>query len=207
MKITVKNLSGAGSEIDSSIEAVEGDKGLQVVHDAVVAYNAAQRSGTACAKTRGEVAGSNKKPWRQKGTGRARAGEVRSPIWRGGGVTFGPRPRDFDKSMNKKARKLAFQKALTERIGDSELAVTEDLTLSAPKTKELIAALAKLGVDGTVLIVTAELDENIALAARNIPHVEIRVADTLNTYDVLRPDQIVITKEALSILEERLKKN
>src|SRR6185312_3481943 len=137
MKISIKDIKGKShGEHEVKFELVEGGKGTQAVHDVVVAYNAAQRMGTACTKNVGEVAGSNKKPWKQKGTGRARAGSFASPLWRGGGVVFGPRPRDFSKKVNSSTRQLALRKALTERIKAGDVMVLDDLKLSTSKTKD-----------------------------------------------------------------------
>src|SRR5262245_35590644 len=137
MKLSVKNSQGkAAGELEVKFELVEGGKGTQAVHDTVVAFRAAQRMGTACTKTAGEVAGTNKKPWRQKGTGRARAGSFQSPLWVGGGVVFGPRPRDYSKKVNARTKQLALRKALTERLKAGDVIVVDDLKLSSPKTKE-----------------------------------------------------------------------
>ena len=153
MQLTVTDQQGASQgELEVVFPIIENGKGTQAVHDVVVAYRAAQRSGTACTKTMGEVAGSGKKPWRQKGTGRARAGSFRSPLWRGGGVTFGPKPRDFSKKVTRKTRQLALRKALGERIKAGEVKVVEELKLDAPKTKAILGVLDKLQVDGTVLL-------------------------------------------------------
>lgn len=208
MKIEVKDINGKQQgEIEPGFALIENGKGTQAVHEVVVAYRAAQRSGTACAKTKGEVAGSGAKPWRQKGTGRARAGYKRSPVWRGGGVVFGPRPRDFSKKVNKKTRRLAFRKALSERLQAGEVIVLDELKLDEPKTRRMASILDNLGVDGTVLVVVKELENNVALACRNIPHVEINTSDLLNTYDVLKPDRLVITKDAFEQIGERLNKD
>src|SRR3954470_8597321 len=142
MKLTIKNSQGNDQgECDVRFALVEDGRGTQAVHDVVVAYMAAQRSGTACTKTMGEVAGSGKKPWRQKGTGRARAGSFASPLWRGGGVVFGPKPRDFSKKVTKKTKQLALRKALTERINAGEITVIEDIKLDSPKTKGFLGLL------------------------------------------------------------------
>src|SRR3954470_9464397 len=136
MKISIKNIEGKQSgELEVRFPLVEGGKGTQAVHDVVVAYRAAQRSGTACTKNVGEVSGSNKKPWRQKGTGRARAGSHQSPLWAGGGVVFGPKPRDFAKKVNARTRQLALRKALTERLKAGDVHVVSELKLDSPKTK------------------------------------------------------------------------
>src|SRR5277367_3393290 len=142
MKIAIKNLAGKNSgELETKFALVEDGKGTQAVHDAVTAYRAAQRSGTACTKTVGDVQGSNKKPWKQKGTGRARAGSLRSPLWAGGGVVFGPKPRDFSKKVSKKTRSLALRKALSERLKAGDVVVMDDLKLSSPKTKDFIKVI------------------------------------------------------------------
>lgn len=207
MKIKIQDTKGkSAGELEVKFAVIENSKGLQAVHDAVVAYNAAQRSGTACTKTVGDVAGTNKKPWRQKGTGRARAGSFRSPLWPGGGVVFGPKPRDFAKKINKKTRDLALRKALSERLKAGDVIVVDDLKLSAPKTKEMIAVLAALKLDGTTLIVQPDANKNLLLASRNIPDLAITTSDNLNTYDVLRPDKLVFTKSAFEKVEARLVK-
>ena len=206
MKVNVQNIKGDSvEELEINFDAFEDDsKGLQAVHDAVVAYRASQRSGTACAKTRSEVAGTGKKPWRQKGTGRARAGSKQSPIWRGGGVVFGPRPRSFRKDINKKTRKLALRKALSERLKAGEVLVVDQVQMDQPKTKDVIRLLDQLKVDGTALIVTGEVNANAQLSARNIPYVDVTTSASLNTYDTLKYDCLILTKDALSGLESRL---
>ena len=206
MKLTVKDLNGAQKgELEVKFELVEGGRGTQAVHDTVVAYQAAQRMGTACTKTVGEVSGSNKKPWRQKGTGRARAGSHQSPLWVGGGVVFGPRPRDFSKKVNAKTKQLALRKALTERLKSGDVQVLADFKLDSPKTKGFTAVLSKLDVKGTALVVDAAIDNNVRLASRNIQGIEVTTADNLNTYQVLRPNKLLVTKSALEKLEARLK--
>ena len=206
MKVNVQNTKGDSvEELEINFDAFEDDsKGLQAVHDAVVAYRASQRSGTACAKTRSEVAGTGKKPWRQKGTGRARAGSKQSPIWRGGGVVFGPRPRSFRKHINKKTRKVALRKALSERFKAGEVLVVDQVQMDQPKTKDVIRLLDQLKVDGTALIVTGEVNANAQLSARNIPYVDVTTSASLNTYDTLKYDCLILTKDALSGLESRL---
>src|SRR5437763_7449342 len=154
MKLTIKDNTGkSAGELEVKFPLVEGGRGTQAVHDAVVAYQAAQRMGTASTKTMGEVAGSGKKPWRQKGTGRARAGSFASPLWRGGGVVFGPKPRDFSKRISRKTRQLALRKALTERLNAGDVLVLEELKLESPKTKGFVDVISKLGIAGTALIV------------------------------------------------------
>lgn len=207
MKIKIQDTKGKSQgELEVKFALIENSKGEQAVHDAVTAYRAAQRSGTACTKTVGEVRGSNKKPWKQKGTGRARAGSVRSPLWPGGGVVFGPKPRDFTKKINKKTRQLALRKALSERLKAGDVLVVDDLKISAPKTKEMVALLAALKLDGTTLIVQPDINKNLLLASRNIPDLTVTTSDNLNTYDVLRPDKLVFTKSSFEKIEARLAK-
>src|SRR3989440_893250 len=145
MKLTIKNTKGKNQgELEVKFPLVEGGKGTQAVHDTVVAHQAAQRMGTACTKTMGEVAGSGKKPWRQKGTGRARAGSFASPLWRGGGVVFGPKPRDFSKKVSRKTKQLALRKALSERLRAGDVVVIDELKLESPKTKDFGRGLSAL---------------------------------------------------------------
>lgn len=207
MKLSVKNSQGkAAGELEVKFELVENGKGTQAVHDTVVAYRAAQRMGTACAKTVGEVSGSNKKPWKQKGTGRARAGSNQSPLWPGGGVVFGPRPRDFSKKVNNRTRQLALRKALSERLKAGDVVVVDDLKLSSPKTKEFISVMSALGLKGSTLIIAANVDKNLMLASRNLQKVSMATSDTLNTYDVLRPNHLLFTRSAFEKVEARLNK-
>ena len=205
MELDVKTLSGSDSgKIAVGFEFVEEGKGNQAVHDTVVAYMAAQRHGTAKTKDRGEVSGTGKKPWRQKGTGRARTGSSRTNIFTGGGVTHGPRPRDYAKKVNSKTRQLALRKALSERIKDGEVVVVDNLKLESHKTKDLHAQIEALAPKGTVLLVTGEADRNLSLAARNIPLVQLVEAEGLNTYEVLKPDVIIISKDGLQKIAARL---
>lgn len=205
MKLTIQDIKGKNQgELEVKFEVIQDHKGNQAVHDAVTAYRAAQRMGTACTKTVGEVRGSNKKPWKQKGTGRARAGSVRSPLWRGGGVVFGPRPRDYTKKINRKTKTLALRRALSERLKAGDIIVVDDITIATPKTKEMVAVLQSLKLEGTTLIVQAGGNQNLLLAARNIPDVTVTTGDKLNTYDVLRPDKLVFTKSSFEQVEARL---
>jgi large subunit ribosomal protein L4 len=207
MKISVKDIKGnAAGELEVRLPLVEGGKGTQAVHDVVVAYRAAQRSGTASTKTAGEVAGTNKKPWRQKGTGRARAGSFQSPLWVGGGVVFGPKPRDFRKKVSRSTRQLALRKALTERLNAGDVIVVDAFKLDAPKTKDFISALNALDVKKTALVVTDSADDNVRLASRNVQNVEVTTSDFVNTYQLLRSDKLVFTRGAFQKLEERLQK-
>ncbi|NQU09307.1 50S ribosomal protein L4 [bacterium] len=207
MKLPVVNLAGTGSgeaEIADQVLIRDG-KGSQAVHDAVVAYLANQRQGTAKVKQMSEVAGSGKKPWRQKGTGRARAGSFASPLWRGGGVVFGPHPRDYTLKVPRKVRALAFRKALSERLLAGDVVVVDDLTLADHKTKALAQALAKLaGADASLLLVADKVDRNLRLAARNLARVVIEPADSVNVYQLLRADKIVASTAALARLQARM---
>src|SRR5213076_2312055 len=172
MKLTVRDIAGKDQgELEVKFPLIEDGKGTQAVHDAVVAYQAAQRMGTACTKNVGEVAGTNKKPWRQKGTGRARAGSFQSPLWRGGGVVFGPKPRDFGKKVGRKTKQLALRKALSERLRAGDVLLVEDLKLDSPKTKGVVGVLSALELNGTALIVSQATDKNLTLASRNIPNI------------------------------------
>jgi len=207
MKISVKNSKGQNQgELEVKFELIENGKGTQAVHDTVVAYRAAQRMGTACTKTVGDVSGSNKKPWRQKGTGRARAGSNQSPLWPGGGVVFGPKPRDFAKKVNGKTKLLALRKALSERLKAGDVVVVDDFKVASPKTKEFLGTLAALDLNGTTLIIAAA-DKNLLLASRNVPNVALTTSESLNTYDVLRPDKLVFTRHAFEKVEARLTKD
>ena len=209
MELKVQALSGEEAGTYSvGFNVIEDEKGEQAVHDTVVAYMAAQRSGTAKTKDRGEVSGTGKKPWRQKGTGRARTGSLRTNIFSGGGVVHGPVPRDFSKKVNSKTRTLALRKALSERLKDGEVTVVADLNLQTKKTKALCAQLDAIDTEAkTLLIVDADAskNENLCLASRNIPLVELAEASSLNTYQVLRKDRIIITQAGLDTVAGRLK--
>jgi large subunit ribosomal protein L4 len=207
MKIAIKNLEGKDQgEYEVKFPMIEDGRGTQAVHDVVVAYRAGQRSGTASTKNVGEVSGSNKKPWRQKGTGRARAGSFQSPLWVGGGVVFGPRPRDFSKKVSKKTKQLALRKALSERLKAGDVVVVDDLKLETPKTKDFIGVISKLDLKGSMIVVSAGINKNLSLASRNVPGVALVTSDSLNTYDVLRPAKLLFTKSAFQQVEDRLAK-
>jgi len=207
MKLPVKNIQGQDQgELEVKIPLIENGKGTQAVHDTVVAFQAAQRMGTACTKNVGEVAGTNKKPWRQKGTGRARAGSFQSPLWRGGGVVFGPKPRDFSKKVGRATRQLALRKALSERLKAGDVLVVDELKLAAAKTKEFLGVLKALDLTGTVLVVAQANDQNLRLASRNVRRVELTTGEELNTYQLLRSDKALFTRGAFERLEQRLTK-
>ena len=207
MKISIKDISGKKhGELDVKFPLIEDGRGTQAVHDVVTAHQAARRSGTACTKNVGEVAGTNKKPWRQKGTGRARAGSFQSPLWVGGGVVFGPRPRDFAKKVSKGTRQLALRKALSERLKAGDVVVVDELKLGSPKTKDFVSLMSTLELTGTTLVISTGPDKNLMLASRNIPDVAVTTSDALNTYDILRPDKLLFTRSAFEKVEQRLSK-
>jgi large subunit ribosomal protein L4 len=207
MKLTVKDIKGKDAgELEVRLALVEDGRGTQAVHDTVTAYMAAQRMGTACTKNAGDVAGTNKKPWRQKGTGRARAGSFQSPLWRGGGVVFGPKPRDFTKKVNNRTRQLALRKALSERLKAGDVIVVDDFKLTSAKTKDFVSVLNAFKVDGTTLIVSDVADKNVSLASRNIENVQVTTSETLNTYQVLWPNKLLFTRGAFQKVEDRLTK-
>jgi large subunit ribosomal protein L4 len=207
MKLTVKDKQGnAAGELEVRFPIIENQRATQIVHETIVAYRAAQRSGTACTKTMGEVQGSGKKPWRQKGTGRARAGSFASPLWRGGGVVFGPKPRDFRKKVLKSAKQVSLQKALSERLKSGDVIVVEDIKLDTPKTKEFVKFLAGLQIIGTALVVAAQADASLLLASRNVPGVDLVDGNSLNTYQVLRFDKLIFTRGGFEQVERRLLK-
>ena len=207
MKLKVFSADGkTSSEKEFSLPVFEGNKGVQAVKEVLVAINANNRQGTASTKTRGEVSGGGKKPWRQKGTGRARAGSIRSPLWVGGGVVFGPKPRDYTKKVTRSTRQLALRKALTERLNAGDVVVVDDLKLSAPKTKEFLSVLKALEITNTALVVTNSNDDTLLRASRNVSKVEVVTSDAVNTYQVLRSDKLLFTRGAFEKLEERLQK-
>ena len=175
-----------------------------VLYDAITLAQNSQRQGTANTKTRSEVSGGGRKPWRQKGTGHARQGSTRAPHWYHGGVVFGPHPRTYGKKMNKKERVLALKSALAYKALDKAIVVVDDLTLNSNKTKDMIKVLENLKVSKNILIVVSELTDNIILSTRNIPKVELLRVDEVNTLDVIAADYLVIEKEAVKTIEEVL---
>lgn len=171
----------------------------KLLRDAVIMYEANKRQGTASTKTKGEVAGGGRKPWAQKHTGRARAGSIRSPLWKGGGVSHGPKPRDYSFSIPKKARRLALYTALSAKARDNELVVIDDLNFDVPKTRQMVSILKALNIDNSsCLIVILKANETVWKSARNIPSVKVMTSTELNAYEVLRPKKVLLTKEALS---------
>lgn len=205
-KLPVCNMSGERlGEIDLADDLLVKGKGTQAVHDVVVAHLAKCRAGTASTLRKGEVAGSNKKPWQQKGTGRARAGFRQSPVWRGGGVAFGPKPRSYAKKVTKKTARLAFQRALSEKVASGAVTVIDQMTMPKAKTKDFAVILKKLDAVRSALVVTDTTDRNLALAARNVPNVEVVTAANVHTYQVLRHHKILVSKSAMEQLVGRLK--
>jgi large subunit ribosomal protein L4 len=204
-KVPLKNVKG---DSVGDYEVADGlllqDKGAQAVHEAVVAYLAHQRAGTASTKSKSEVAGSGKKPWAQKGSGRARAGYKQSPVWRGGAVAHGPQPRKYKKKVSKKVARLAFRRAFSAKVAQGEVLVIDALQLEAPKTKAFTAVLSNLGLDRGGLFVVDTLQENVNLAARNLKRVEVVTADLVNIYQILRHKQVVITEAGMKVLAARL---
>lgn len=205
MKINIHDCKGAVvGEYEFADSCLEAEKGKQAVHDVVVAFLAGQRAGTACTKTRAEVRGGGAKPFRQKGLGRARAGSNRSPIWVGGGVTFGPKPRDFSKKINKKVRKLAMRRAFTERLNEGSVIILDRLEIADHKTKSAKAILNNLNIVKNVLICVPEYEESIVCATGNLAEAVLRKASSVNVYEMLRFDKLIFTKDALDAFVERL---
>ena len=186
-------------ELNDDIFGVEVN--IPVMHMAVVQYLANQRQGTKSAKTRAEVRGGGKKPWRQTGTGRARQGSTRSPQWVGGGVVFAPKPRDFSFKLNKKVKRLALKSALSTKVEENKIIVLDSLKMDVIKTKEMVKILSNIKA-GKSLIVTNGDDDNVVLSARNIPDVKTASVGTINVYDILKYDTFVVTKDAVQKIEE-----
>jgi large subunit ribosomal protein L4 len=204
-KVALYNQAGASVGEVELADAVFGiEPNNSVLFDAIVMQRASQRQGTAKVKGRSEVAGGGRKPWRQKGTGRARQGSIRSPQWRGGGIVFGPTPRSYSYKLPKKVRRLAIKSALSSKVLENELLVLEGLAFDAPKTKEMTSVLKGLEINRKALIVTADADENVALSARNIPGVTVVTVTGVNVLDVVNHDKVIFTKDAVQKLEEVL---
>ncbi|MCM3638520.1 50S ribosomal protein L4 [Sporosarcina luteola] len=203
----VSVLSQTGSSV-GDIELNEAIFGIEpneaVLFEALVQQRASLRQGNHKVKTRAEVAGGGRKPWRQKGTGRARQGSIRSPQWRGGGIVFGPSQRSYSYKLPKKVRRLALLSALSTKVRDEEIIVLDALTFDAPKTKEFTKVLTDLSIDRKALFVTADLDEAVALSARNIPGISVVTANGINVLDLVAHDKLVITKDAVQKIEEVL---
>jgi large subunit ribosomal protein L4 len=201
--VDVFNLQG---EKAGSVELSEAVFGLEphesAMHQVIVAHLAACRQGTQSALTRSEVSGGGKKPWRQKGTGRARQGSTRAPQWRHGGMVFAVKPRTYFLKVNKKVRRLAMLSALSAKVKENQMIVLEDLALQGGKTSELVKAFKALGIDGKALVVTSSVDAGVRRAAANLPGVYAAQVNTLNVYDIMNHDKFVITKDAVAKVEE-----
>ena len=204
-KVALYNVNGAQvGEIELSETIFGITPNQSVLHDAVLMQQASERRGTHKVKGRSEVRGGGRKPWRQKGTGRARQGSIRSPQWVGGGTVFGPTPRSYGYKLPKKVRRLALKSALSAKVIDNDIIVLEDLSLSIPKTKEMASILNNLKVERKALIVAGEYNNEVALSSRNIPGVKFVSADGINVLDLLTHDKLIITKEAVAKVEEVL---
>jgi len=208
VNISVLNTQGkevAKLELDSVV--FDGKVKNSLMHQAVVTHLANQRMGLASTKTRGEVSGGGRKPWRQKGTGRARVGSTRSPLWRKGGITFGPKPHSFRKDLPSRMKILALKSALNSKLNDKEMIVLDDLKMNSPKTKEFFEIVKKLKLDDLrIRFVVGSLDKNLKLSCRNLPLVNVDAAASLNTYYALDCKKLIFTKSALEIVEARVKK-
>lgn len=203
-KVALYDMSGAQIgeiELNDNVFGIEPNEA--VLADFVKMQLANKRVGTASTKTRGEVSGSGKKPWRQKGTGRARVGSIRNPIWRGGGIVFGPKPRDYSYRLPKKVRRLAMRSALSAKVKDNNIIVVDKLVFDEPKTKKMVEVLKALNAGKKTLLVTLDsADSNVVKSARNIPGVKPLRADFINVYDLLKYETLLITKDAVAKVEE-----
>ncbi|USK34020.1 50S ribosomal protein L4 [Bacillus sp. F19] len=204
-KVALLNQSGSNVgeiELNDSVFGIEPNQ--HVLFEAVIMQRASLRQGNHKVKNRSEVRGGGRKPWRQKGTGRARQGSIRSPQWRGGGIVFGPTPRSYAYKLPKKVRRLAIKSALSSKVQENNVVVLEDLLMNAPKTKEMTSILTGLSIAKKALIVTADVNETIELSARNIPGITVLTANSINVLDVLNHEKLVITKAAVQKVEEVL---
>ena len=204
-KVALLNQAGEAIGEITLLETIFGiTPNTQAIYDVVKAQRAAMRQGTHKAKTRSEVRGGGRKPWRQKGTGRARQGSIRSPQWVGGGVVFAKTPRDYSLKVNRKVRRLALKSVLSSKVMENQLFVVDALTLEAAKTKSMIQVLDNLSLSGKVMIVVDSIDENVALASRNIPGVTVRTVDQLSVYDIMNSKTLLTTQNAIKKYEEVL---
>ena len=204
--LDILNVSGSKvGDLEINEGWLEREKGAQAIHEVVVAILANRRAGTACTKTRSEVRGGGAKPWLQKGTGRARAGSSRSPVWVGGGVIFGPRPRKYTKKVNKKVKRLALRRAFTEALDAGKVILVDNLSLADAKSKTLSSVLQAVGGGRKTLVVVAkDYDATVVQAGRNLANATVTSAKLMNVYELLRHDKVLITQEALDILGGRL---
>lgn len=202
-KVALYDITGNQvGDVDLNDDVFGVEVNNHVMYEAVKNYLANQRQGTQSTKTRAEVRGGGRKPWRQKGTGRARQGSIRSPQWKGGGVVFAPKPRDYSYKLPKKVKRLALKSALSSKVADNEIIVVDQLSLEQPKTKEMIKILSNLKAGKKTLVVIPERDDAVILAARNIPGVKTTFVNTINVYDILNCDSFLITKDAVNKVEE-----
>lgn len=202
-KVNVYDMTGkAVSEIELSSSVFEITPNVSVMHTVVKAYLANQRQGTQSAKTRSEVSGGGRKPWRQKGTGRARQGSIRAVQWKGGGVAFAPKPRDYRLSVNKKVRALAMRSALSAKLASGELVVVDQISMDEYKTKKVVEMLKALNVDRKALLVLADKNDYLIKSAANIPGVKTALTNTINVYDILNGGKFVVTVDAIKRIEE-----
>ena len=200
--VALYNMSGEQSgTIDLKDEIFNVEVSEHAMHMAVVQYLANHRQGTQSARTRAEVRGGGRKPWRQKGTGRARQGSIRSPQWVGGGVVFAPKPRDYSFKLNKKFKRLALKSALTTKVAENKIIVVDELTLPEIKTKEMAKVLTNIKAENALIVMTG-VNTNVMLSARNIPAVKTAAVNTINVYDILKYNTLVVTKDAVSQIEE-----
>jgi large subunit ribosomal protein L4 len=204
MELDVFNMDGQKVRtVELPAAIFEAPINIDLMHQAYVRQMANARLGTHSTKTRGEVSGGGRKPWKQKGTGRARSGSIRSPLWRGGGTIFGPLPRDYSYKLPKKVKKIALATAFQEKLSSGEIVIIDSLSLQKPKTKDMITILKNLGIQNrSVLIVLPEKNDTVTLSARNIPGVYVKRAADLNTYDVVSYNTLLLTKDAAARLEE-----
>lgn len=202
-KVALYDMSGAQIgelELNDSVFGIEPNQA--VMYDFVKMQLANKRVGTSSTKTRAEVSGSGKKPWRQKGTGRARVGSSRNPVWTGGGIAFGPKPRDYSYRLPRKARRLAMKSALSSKVLENNIIVVDQLKFDEPRTKQMVATLQALNSGQKTLVVTADGDPNVSKSARNIPGVKPLRVDFINVYDLLKHDTLLITRDAVAKVEE-----
>jgi large subunit ribosomal protein L4 len=204
---TIRMCDSKGAEmadLQFSEELMEVDQGLQAVHESVVRYQARRRAGTASTLSKGEVAGTGAKPWKQKGTGRARAGYKQSPVWRGGAVAFGPEPRAYGGKINRKVAKLAFQRAFSEAVADGEILVVDEIATTDGKTKSFVAFLEAIKIEAPALVVVDRVTPELEQAVHNLDRIELTSSESLNVYQLLRYPRIVLSKAAMEALQGRL---
>ncbi|MCM3479048.1 50S ribosomal protein L4 [Caldibacillus thermoamylovorans] len=204
-KVTVYNQAGSQVgeiELNDSVFGIEPNK--HVMSEVIISLRASQRQGTAKVKNRSEVRGGGRKPWRQKGTGRARQGSIRAPQWRGGGTVFGPVPRSYAYKLPKKVRRLALKSALSTKVQENNIVILDQLTFEAPKTKDFVTVLKNLSVDTKALIVTGDTNENAVLSARNIPGVKVVSSNAVNVLDIIGHEKLIMTEDAARKVEEVL---